>query len=342
MNTRNSFLLLLAAAALFLGEANTQAQVFWRVSVKIFTDSNGNRPSGRTDADLQNDFAYYNALLVKYARGTSFSLTEIVQLPSSLSSWYNVAARDSGNRTALQNNATSNTVLYAYRTDAINLYINNSSSGICCGAGNGLIFIGNENGHITPVHEIGHMLGLAHTQGSGCNSCCPDPLGCCDTPGSDGISDTILDLPCWTQNDIALQNFGNTYANATATQRDQVDDVWLNIMSYHYGYFNNYLERLTPGQMDKVAETSNGTRDAVTGNYYFFVDGTSGNDGNNGTTVAQSYKTVDAAITGSGTDDVLLIRAGTYNKSVAGNWVLNANRVLCSRNGLVRLTKTTP
>jgi hypothetical protein len=323
------------------GAADCMAQVFWRVSVKVFTDSGGNRPADRSNSEIQDDYVYYNALLTKYARGTRFSLTEIVQLPSSLSGWYNVAARNGSNRDMLLANATSNATLYAYRTDNVNVYINNSSSGVCCGAGNGLIFTGNEDDHITPVHEIGHMLGLSHTQGSGCNSCCPDPLGYCDTPGSDGIADTILDLPCWSRDQVAQNNFGNTYANLTASQRDQVDDVWLNIMSYHYGSFNNGLERLTPGQMDQVAVTSNGTRDAVTGNYFRFVDPTSLFDGlGGGLNATTAFRSIDGAVIGSGNDDVLLIRSGTYNKPTAGTWRITANRVLTSRNGTVRLTRT--
>lgn len=335
----NTFLLASLLTAAGLWTATGHAQVFWRVSVKVFTDSNGNRPANRSDAQIQDDYVYYNQLLVNYARGCQFSLNEIVQLPSSLSSWFNVAARDAGNRDALLTAATGNPSLYAYRSDHINLYINNSSSGVCCGAGNGLVFIGNEDNHITPVHEIGHMLGLAHTQGSGCNSCCPDPLGCCDTPGDDGISDTIPDLPCWTRDQISQNWYGVNYASLSAAGQDVVNDVWLNIMSYHYGSFNGWQERLTPGQMDKVAETANGTRDVVTGNYFIFVDGTSGNDSNGGLTASDSFRTINAAISSSSNDDVLLMRAGTYNKSTVGTWRITANRVLCSRKGTVRLTR---
>jgi hypothetical protein len=343
MNTRTRFLLAGLVAWASLMPFSGSSQVFWRVSVKVFTDSNGNRPINRTNADIQDDYQYYNELLVKYARGSRFSLVEIVQLPSSLSGWFNVAARNSSNRDALLANATSNATLYAYRTDDINIYVNNSSSGVCCGSNNGLVFTGREDDHITPVHEIGHMIGLPHTQGSGCNSCCPDALGCCDVPGDDGIADTISDLPCWTRDEVSQNNFGAVYSALTASQQDRVDDVWLNIMSYHYGSFNNHLERLTPGQMDRVAETSNGTRDNVTGNYYRFVSTSGGNDiFFNGLTAGTPFATVVGAINGSQDDDVLLMRAGTYNTVVSGAWRITANRVLCSRGGTVRLTKSNP
>ena len=326
--------LMLFLCALLFSAAATHAQVFWRVSVKVFTDSNGNRPSGRTDAQIQADYDNYNNLIVAYARGCRFALTEIVQLPSSLSGWFNVAARNATSRDNLLANATSNAVLYAYRSDAINIYINNSSSGICCGGNNGIIFVGNEDGSITMFHECGHMLGLCHTQGCGCNGCPPDTLGACATPASDDVSDTIPDLPCWSRDEISQNWAGLPYASLSASAQETVNDVWFNIMSYHSG-----RTRLTPGQMDKVAEKSNGDRDNVTGNYFIFVDGTNGNDGNDGLTVADSFKTITSAVNHSGADDVLLIRSGTYNKATAGSWVINANRVLCSRKGTVRLTR---
>jgi hypothetical protein len=262
-------------------------------------------------------------------------------MPSSLSGWFNVTARSGTSRDQLLANCTSNSALYAYRSDNVNVYINNSSSGVCCGANNGLIFTGNEDDHITPVHEIGHMLGLPHTQGSGCNSCCPDPLGCCDTPGDDGIADTIPDLPCWSRDQIAQNQYGNTYANLSTSQKDRVDDVWFNIMSYHYGSFNNLLERLTQGQMDVVGVTANGTRDNVTGNYFRFVDPSTLFDGlGGGLNTTTAFRTVEGAIAGSGDDDVLAIRSGTYDRALAGVWRITANRVLTSRGGLVRITKS--
>ena len=101
------------------------------------------------------------------------------------------------------------------------------------------------------------------------------------------------------------------------------------------------LDQSLPGQMDRVANTANSTRDNVTGNYFRFVDLSAGNDSLfNGLSTSVPFRTIDGAITGSGNDDVLVIRSGTYNKAVAGSWRITANRVLTSRNGTVRLTRT--
>ena len=292
--------LLLALALLAAGLRSAPAQIVWHVSIKVFTDSSGNRPVDRADANIQDDYVYYNKLLQGYTRGCQFQVTEIVQMPATLSGWFNLDPRSSVNRDNLQNNAGSNAVLYAYRNNAINLYINNGSSGICCGSGNGLIFIGKEDDHINPMHEIGHMLGLAHTQGKRCNNCSGDPLGSCSTPGNDDIDDTIPDLPCWNIDQVAKNSFGNTYSNLNAGQRYAVDNVWLNIMSYHYGRFNNGLERLTPNQMDLVAETSNVQRGNTVTGLFYFVDPANGKDqpSNVGWTMFLAKRTINGALEG--------------------------------------------
>jgi hypothetical protein len=62
----------------------------------------------------------------------------------------------------------------------------------------------------------------------------------------------------------------------------------------------------------------------------------------NGLSAGFPFATVDGAINGSNDNDVLLLRAGTYNKVTAGAWRITANRVLVSRRGTARLTKSNP
>src|SRR4026207_1819969 len=154
------FLLCLLLVSFFGFAADASARVRWRVSIKIFTDDNGNRPSGTTDTAMQTRIADYTLRLQAFARGLEMELTEIVELDPSLSNWFNRAARDSANRQELQDVATLVPSLYAYRDNSIHVYSNNPASGICCGAGNGLVFMGNPNAtSSTMFHEIGHFMG---------------------------------------------------------------------------------------------------------------------------------------------------------------------------------------
>ena len=87
--------------------------------------------------------------------------------------------------------------------------------------------------------------------------------------------------------------------------------------------------------------TANGTRDAVTVNYFRFVDPSTSFDGlAGGLNTATAFHTVEGAIAGSASSDVLAIRTGTYNRALAGTWRITQNRVLTSRGGTVRITKT--
>ena len=340
MNSPRLLLCLLLAG--FLGfVTNASAIVRWRVSVKVFTNANGNRPIDTSDAAIQNLIADYNLRLQSFARGLVLELTEVVELDSSLNSWYNVEARNSANRSALQSAATLAPGTYAYRSSAINVYINNSSSGVCCGAGNGLVFMGNPGAtSSTMFHEIGHLMGLNHTQGEGCNGCCPDALGCCDSPVSDHVSDTILDVACWTTNQITQANFGVNANNLTASQSDQLNDVWFNLMSYHWNGLPTL--RLTPGQIDRAAGESNTGRDNIAANYFRFVDSGVGNDNNNGLSLPFSFRTFAGAVNGAGTSDVLAFSAGTYTRSSSSTYRITKACVLTSRKGTVRLRQVAP
>lgn len=335
------FLICLLLASLFGFAADASARVRWRVSIKIFTDDNGNRPVGAFDWVMQGLIDDYNERLQIFARGLQLELTEVVELDSSLSSWFNRAARDSSNRQDLQDVATLFPSLYAYRDNSINVYINNSSSGICCGAGNGLLFMGTPGvTSSTMFHEIGHFMGVDHTQGEGCNGCCPDALGCCDLPGNDHVSDTIIDLACWDRDQIAQLNYGATDANITVAQRRQVDNVWFNLMSYHQNDLPGL--RLTQGQIDRAGGVSNTDRDNIAANYFRFVDNSSGNDANPGLSPSLPVRTLTTAIATAGVSDTIAFSAGTYTRASSSAYRITKACVLTSRGGNVRLRQVAP
>lgn len=335
------FFLGLLWVALFCAVPAANAGVRWRVSVKVFTDANGNRPANAFDARIQGLIDDYNDRLKIFGRGLQLELTEIVELSPDLNEWFNREARNSANRQALQDLATLLPDLFAYRANSINVYINNTSSGVCCGGGNGLVFMGDPGAtSSTMFHEIGHFMGLAHTQGEGCNGCCPDDLGCCDIPGNDNVSDTIVDLACWSRDQVTQFSYSVNYTNATGSQQSRVDDVWFNLMSYHD---NNLPDlRLTDGQIDRAGGVSNSDRDNIAANYFRFVHPTIGNDINSGLSPVLPIRTWGQAITTAGTSDTIAFSAGTYNRSSSSAYRITKACVLTSRGGTVRLRQVSP
>ena len=130
MKTRLIALLVLGTVCLGLVPA-ASAQLRWRVSVKFILNSSGNRPSTgiiNTDEEVETQINNANEFLRSYGRGYQFQLTEIVDL-SGVSQWY---GSDREDKDALEIAAEANKTLYAYRDNAINIYINgNSGSAIC-------------------------------------------------------------------------------------------------------------------------------------------------------------------------------------------------------------------
>lgn len=261
------------------------AMVEWRISVKIFRDAAGNLPSATntfnysTPARIRQEFTDYNRWLDRMGRGFRFQLTEIVELSGSdgaggnLSRWFNVDARNGENRSDLEVQAKLHPGIYAYRPSGLNVYVNGTSSGVAAGAHlpllGDVIFAG-AGGYWTLIwHEINHALGLCHTHGCGCNDNC---VGV-----SDDIPDTINDSDGWDSwADIARGNFG-TANGLTQFQRNQVEDVWQNLMSYHnLDDGTNLLSRLTHDQWQVIIDVSNLQRRNVTTGKTIFVDRANG------------------------------------------------------------------
>src|SRR5258708_14274196 len=238
--------------------ANTQAQLQWRLSVKFINDVNGIGPrSGNgigSPAEIQNHVNAANAFLDRAGRGYQINLTEAIYI-SGVSQWFNVDARDSGNKANLEAAAMAKRGRYAWRRDAINRYGNNTSSGVCSFPNSGnAIFEGQSqpggtNGYPAPFHEMGHFFNLCHTMGCSCGDCIGDG-GSCDTGGGDdGLADTLRDSTCWNRDQVSNAAFGAPYASLNGGQQNAVNYTYINIMSYYTDSArNNYLE--TSDQLD--------------------------------------------------------------------------------------------
>jgi Pregnancy-associated plasma protein-A len=313
----------LAALALLLSLATSHAQLEWRISVKFILGASGQMPAanagfGASSVFLTNNqavidnIAFANQILDRTGRGYRFRLTE-VRTVSGWSGFFNLPARDGINKGALEAVATSNATTRAqffWRDDAINVYINNSSSGYCSFPGDGnVIFAGATAYDALIIHECGHFFDLRHTHdteqfrngnGTPCNAgcSCAQRLG-----GDDGIGDTLFDNECWNRAEIAA---GNPGANDF-----QIDNTWMNLMSYHLPQ-----DRFTTLQLDRITDLSNGSRNNVATGRTKFVDRNCAvlfPDGNSVCTgLAGPYRTVTAGVNGAASGSIVLIRTGTY------------------------------
>jgi len=249
----------LATTALAFFGTTLHGQTECRVSVKFILDGQGRRPtfgSINTDAEVLNQVSLANGILESAERNFRLRLIEILDLDGV--SQFASAECQTADRDSLEAAAEADPATYAWRSDAINVYISHAPcGGICSFPGSSdLILLGQGAPSATLLHEIGHYMGLCHTQGCYCGPC----GGSCSTPGTDNIADTLPDLACWTQDDIAFNAFGTSYSSLSTSQKRRVDDVFFNVMSYHV-----VQNRLTADQMDIVQANSEGPRSNVVG-----------------------------------------------------------------------------
>ncbi len=229
--------------AFFFIAAIADAAVPVRVSIKFILDANGNRPPAgnlNTDDEITADLNWGVNILRRNYTEYQLDVIERVDL-SGLSQYYNYGS-NATDRDALRAAAMASPSTFHWRTDAINIYITGGTgSAISKFPPDNDIILMNQWCGNTPsciLHEMGHSLNLLHTHQGG---------------GADGCSDTLPDDQNWTKDQIAQNSFGTTYANLNAAQKDQVDLVYNNLMSYHV---DEPQLRLSTCQMGRVSSQS--------------------------------------------------------------------------------------
>ena len=122
-----------------------------RVSIKVIRNSAGSDPVNSSppaggygdetinltsDANIEAQIAFSNAVFANTGRGLRFVLSEPVQhiQPAAPSGqppnfWYDIDARSSATRDLIEAAAIGNTAVWRWRTNAVNYYIHNTSSG---------------------------------------------------------------------------------------------------------------------------------------------------------------------------------------------------------------------
>lgn len=304
----------------------------WRVSIKVILDADGERPTGglNTDVELLDAHTRANELLDTFRWPYSFEVTEIVELAGH-SEWFDLPA-DGDTRDALEAAAEANPAGYLLRANALNVYVLNGDGGGFCQRpfdAPHIYVLGRNAGVNTPFHESGHVFGLCHSHG--CVSrgveCIGSPCGGADSPPtSDDVADTIPDKDCWLQDEIACFNYGDVFADLTPAQQERVNDVWMNLMSYHS---SGPDRRLTPDQLDILSVTSNQAYAHVGTGLAQYVGGApiTTPNGLSMTPHASIPAALVAAELAPG-DDVLILRPGTYGQplTISQSVCLRASR----------------
>lgn len=325
-------------AAAFTSTAKLQGEIEVWLSVKFILHTDGTRPTGSgidisTVSGFRDEVDWGNEVMARAARGYKLRVVEYLDIQPPVPSgqpndyWYNLPARS--NRQTIETAALADTATWRWRSDAINIYVNNSSSGQCSfvGSGSSIALGGTIFTVGTVVHEIGHFFNLRHTHAG--DPTCPGspPYTVMD---GDGLASTIPDHNCLNRDQLSQSNYnGRTYANLTPVEQAFVNTSWLNVMSYHQE------EILIADQMDIWTTNANNARlFACFGRTWFVAPG--GSDGNSGTDMTIPFATIDRAqMSVEGRNDVILLRAGTY-AAPPGNR-LDVPATFCGTRGAVTI-----
>lgn len=221
---------------------------------------------------------------------------------------------------------------YLWRYDAVNVYVNQ-------GKGNGAVssfpFAPNRSHHVTVVgseafdpdfspnflatlfhHELGHYFDLAHPNAKTTAQCCDIAVLCFPEDG-DGIEDTLPDNPCYDLESLSLFRYGVYYAALNAAQRDSIDNIWTNNMTYMHpsqNYGVTIMDRLTEKQLDRWTDTANGVRVWVASGRTRFVEPCLGCGGSG--TSTDPYGSVFQGHLNAVDGDILLLRPGLYDEAL--------------------------
>ena len=157
-----------------------------RVSVKHVLDGSGQRSEGHFshDDEIRQAIDVANGVLGRVGARWRLSLEEIVDLDGA-SRFHDVHSRSDVR--SLEALAEAKPTAYAWRNDAINIYLLNSlpAGGICAfpHRGDDIIVINNSRGianlGVGWLHEVGHYLSLTHT--FQCEGLFCDPTVCTGT-----------------------------------------------------------------------------------------------------------------------------------------------------------------
>ena len=333
------------------GVSQLRAEITVRLSVKFIQNSDGTRPSGgangnidiSTTAGFDAEITRANQILAATGRAYQLQVVEYLDIrppaPADQTAdyWFNLPAR--ANRATIEAAALADMATWAWNGTTLNMFVNNSRSGQCSFVGTGSsISFGGTVGAGTVLHETGHFFNLSHTHaGDYTNNTSTPPYTLADLKDGDRLDETAMDNPNITTKDqLSGALFGRTYATATAQQQAVVDSAFENVMSYH----NENV--LLPVQMDIWTLNANGARlFACSGRTWFVA--VEGNDDNSGAAADSPLATFPEALSkvtspDGSRNDVILLRAGTYITPLF-NPIISTACTLSATRGAAVLTR---
>jgi hypothetical protein len=199
------------------------------ISVKIICKPDGTRPSGGIadrlgvggfDSEVNHgNAATYTGFGYQLNVVEFVDITPPVPAGQPASYWFSLYARGNGTKALVEQAALNDPVTWRWTDKAINIYVNDTTSGQCSFPNDSAIFLGKTVGVGTVVHEIGHFFRLSHTHTNDNNFI----VG--DWGDGDGLPETLPDDP-----DATLADINAHYPNETQQKRD---DTYFNVMSYH-------------------------------------------------------------------------------------------------------------
>lgn len=307
------------------GDVGSAQEIDVRLSIKYILDANGLRPPGTfsTNASIQNTFTQVNQTLRRWNRGYQYIITEFQDV-AGRDPFFNIDS--TLEYYSLEDTAEANAAAFSWRTDAVNIFIVNTS--VVGGGAAAIPSNPNDAGYelviftvnVIPAdviwpHELGHHFNLYHTfndDGVADTRPDPNPFQCmaafqCPMGGS---------MECCCATKAQLLNTAATSGGWTQAERDNIQ---FNNMSYHCGLTLANL-RMTDGQLDRWTDASRRYHAGEVSGLTYFVDGTNITAPFTGYST-DPYRTVAGALGASDPSggDIVLIRAGSYDEPMTIN-----------------------
>lgn len=294
-----------AVLALVLSAVPAHAEIQIPLSIKVILGTGDIWPDNPTanfgagvnvnlnsEQQIRDNIAFTNRILIEKGEPFRFTIyANTIYTISGQTSFYSKDARSATTRNEVEDAALADKTTWKWHDNAVNIYINDSSSGYCSNpdGSRSAIIVGAGAYDTLIYHECGHFLGLDHTH-----------INDSSWGDGDGFPETLPD-----DSNATVAQINAQYPGETQTTRD---NLIFNVMSYHIP-----KDRLVWDQRTEIIEVVNDERDAQATGEGFFLS----SDGfdeilgipRSGRTYGQRLGTLENAVSKSTSSaDVILIQ----------------------------------